>query len=495
MSACTVRLQRELQKANSRSANTKTTQQTTQLSSACARVWALTLAQRPVVAGISCGMQQPSPSLLPQPPPLPAPPPAKFANATVIHANFTQPKCGLILFVHVPKTGGQTLTQVLESVPMWEDYGRPSMFPQFLLLHSSLFAKDEQFWHLMHRYYNTSIPHYCTSLNASSLEANARCLCVTKSKCRDWRTRRFYVDIHDISSHQAFGSLMRPRLAELRKRYFDAGCVFKMATIVRDPKAATLSFFQHLHMVYHRVLWHKQWRQVLAFDEWLAGNNTIAYTNETRRPKDNMQLAYLTQPEHSCRKLHVYGLGPYTCAMPPTDVDSTDVERLCSTTTSNVDAGAAAVSMRQMASNVLDEFDLVGTTDSVLQLLGAVLSYMGLEANGELEAEAAGFRCNTQSSHANMGAMLSLPTLSSSTSERLHRMTRCDDALFEEAQRRKPDVARRQCSGSAPIRYALYFKCEAYRGDMAYSTWVKLHEEPGGLHAGCAPQHAALELD
>jgi hypothetical protein len=107
------------------------------------------------------------------------PPDAQFTGRT------TQTRCGLIMLAHVPKTGGSTISEVLQALPSWIFLGRPnSGHPRFFAMHAAVFG-----------YGKHVLPSDCRSFanDTSALE---------RSGCHggwmlDWRSTRVVVDFHE----------------------------------------------------------------------------------------------------------------------------------------------------------------------------------------------------------------------------------------------------------------------------------------------------------
>ena len=397
--------------------------------------------------------------------------------------------CGVLIFVHVPKSGGQSITEILQGIPGWM-YSGPvnSRLPFFLAGHGSLFnesgsdfpwatIKKERRW--------------CAHLfpNTTKLEGDPRCE-------TDWKHQRQYIDLHETKSHQIWVRLIRPKLRELRQRYAAAGCFFQTATLVREPQSMTLSHFLYFSLAHFSSLRWNSLRQTEHFERWLA-------------PKANSQLAFLLgdqsdQVDLNARSDLCYTesiwKGVWSCSMrahapcglqPIPVVNESDKlcfelqdnfsvapglnwgnipaskiylwnRHSCNARTRYRDAHAhvlRAINSEALGPSVLNDFDVVGTSENVGEMLWAMAARVGIVFNatyrggggsggsgsgsggsggsrgGDYHAPAvAGMpRCNpTRPTSA-----LTLNTLAPASRALLYDRTRCDHALYVEARRRE----------------------------------------------------------
>ena len=349
--------------------------------------------------------------------------------ATLRGVQRATPECGLILLAHVPKTGGSTVSEVLQALPGWLFLGRPkSGHPRFFATYGDVFEGTHAFrW-----------PPKCLHLkpNVSALERGG---C---TGLPDWRRTRIMVDFHEPEGLHNFHASLMPRLPQLRARYAEAGCPMVVGTVLREPRAQMLSEFLYFRVALDRSLHGNATRQASTLvDKWLP-------------QRANPQLAWLRG--RSCR---IHSGGIFLCSTPAADP--------CGA--SRADRGddvAAEATVLAPALQLLRQLDIVGTTEEVPALVWAFAARVGVYFSGESSAldvrersaaddvQAAApmtaatdamtrhapraplLKCNPPM-HA---GMLHVESLDARAISLLERQSRCDRQLFKAAIRREAEV-------------------------------------------------------
>ena len=147
----------------------------------------------------------------------------------------TSPQCGLLLLAHVPKTGGSTVSEVLQSLPGWEFLGRPtSGHPRFFAAFGSLFVGTPAFsWR--------GLPADCLR-RAPNASARRRL-----RRRAPWRRRAC-----DPSRAARAAQIPLERRAapqQIEAKYQEAGCPMQSSVILREPSSQMLEFlcFRRCH--------------------------------------------------------------------------------------------------------------------------------------------------------------------------------------------------------------------------------------------------------
>ena len=359
---------------------------------------------------------------------------------TMLAGTSTSPRCALFVLAHVPKTGGSTISEVFQALPDWEFLGRPnSGHPLFFAAYGSLFAGTRAFsW--------SALPSACQKHrpNASALEGSS-CLRWGSMAAVDWRSRRIVVDFHEPKGLAKFHSSLVPRLSALRERYAEAGCAFQMGTVLREPASQMLSEFLYFHV---------------AFNAGLHGNATAqedTLVDHWLRKRANPQLAWLRG--RSCRMVGLI----FMCSTPPNEPCGDGIGRMDhATANSSDDMKASELHATDGAMRLLREFDVVGTSKHIGEVLWSLAARVGVFLNeshplkrptstssnasssissggnssesrhaphGKPPTAGDGFHCNPPMKV----GRISLDTLSPSTLRILRDHSRCDRRLYEAA--------------------------------------------------------------
>ena len=165
------------------------------------------------------------------------------------------------MLAHVPKTGGSTVSEVLQSLPGWEFLGRPtSGHPRFFAAFGSLFVGTPGFsWR--------GLPAECLrrAPNASALEGGC-------GSVPNWRASRIVIDFHEPHGLHKFHSSVVPRLSKLKAKYQEAGCPMQSAVILREPSSQMLSEFLYFSVAANSHLQQNATAQEIALRQsWLPG--------------------------------------------------------------------------------------------------------------------------------------------------------------------------------------------------------------------------------
>jgi len=363
----------------------------------------------------------------------------------------------------VPKTGGSTVTEVLQHLPGWDFLGRPrSGQPRFFAAYGDLFDGTPAIpsvWRI--------VPSECRKYhpNASAIEGSG---C---GGLHDWRRRRIVIDFHEPTGLGRFHGGLLPRLGKLRERYAAAGCAMAVGTVLREPMSQMLSEFLYFHVQFNAKLQGNATLQESTFVErWLRG-------------RANPQLAWMRG--RSCRMIGAI----FLCNTPPTEACGHSVTSSSTADGSSSQSGGSIIkgvddvpiggtdaqtqvreaNATAVAIAKLQEFDVVGTSGNVGQIMWALAARVGYFLNettvwrgkdlsakvnsphgsssggggaggigsssdiGEQVEHAptvgAVFRCNPPG----RGGRLSLSMLSASTLRELRAHSRCDRLLYEAA--------------------------------------------------------------
>lgn len=377
-----------------------------------------------------------------------------------LHGVSTAPKCGLLVLAHVPKTGGSTITEVLQTLPGWDFLGRPkSGHPHFFAAFGDLFDKTRAV---------PSIWRYAPPACREKFHPNTSA--IEGSGCGgllNWRERRIVVDFHEPIGVGRFHDSVLPRLGTLRARYRAAGCPMAVGTVLREPSSQMLSEFLYFHVAFHPQLHGNVSLQESVFvNRWLPGraNPQLAWMRNSKCSYIGSIFLCSTPYNQACgHNQHIYegnelaelGCGEdykYDCNA------SGGVRRAGATSKASVsnrtldrEAKATAGALR-----MLRHFDVVGTTSNVGEVMWAMLARAGYffnettvwrgtkmaarlsspgdSARGSVLTERAPtlgtvFRCNPPGK----GGRLSLSSMSADTLRRLRAHSRCDRVLYEAA--------------------------------------------------------------
>ena len=182
------------------------------------------------------------------------PPDARFA------AKSTHPTCALLMLAHVPKTGGSTVSEVLQALPgNWTFLGRPSSgHPRFFAMYGRLFGGLSKL--------NTarSIAHDNTTGTAS---VEGGCAGVP-----NWRASKIVVDFHEPRGLGRFHHAVVPRLRLLREWYASAGCAMQVGLVLREPTSQMLSEYLYFHVQFSRRLHgNASLQEATLLNTWLPG--------------------------------------------------------------------------------------------------------------------------------------------------------------------------------------------------------------------------------
>jgi len=346
--------------------------------------------------------------------------------------------CGLLLFLHVPKSGGTSAIAALKHVLAFNHSAprhNPVLYAAFLASHASVLAPQafKRYWPLLVQAHpecrrHTSLIKLALRNNiATSLTVIERSDCVRQARF-DWRHARHFMDFHDPHELAAFKEHLLPRLPALRARYRAAGCSFRVGTLLREPRAAMLSHFNYFHLPLRfgetRLSLQVQARALRA---WLVPG------------RGNMQTAWLTR------------LG--ACFEPARNAGGRleDVFQCNLNASACASFGGAAAEERSFVHASLGQFDVVGTTEHAAQAVWALAAGVGIgwstppaaasdakAADGAAETrheQPSGLpRCN----QARRGNLLSVGSLTSTAPDLYHELgerTRCDQVLYDQAAR------------------------------------------------------------
>ena len=131
------------------------------------------------------------------------------------------PGPALLLFLHLPKTGGSSAVSIVSSLPGWR--------------------RHCPHWH-GHRYGGLIVSALAEPLGLSNGTRAAN------STLFAWRQSRVLVEFHLPEEFRLFQRKFRPRLDTLASVYRRAGGHFFAATFVREPLAQTRSHFAYFHV-------------------------------------------------------------------------------------------------------------------------------------------------------------------------------------------------------------------------------------------------------
>ena len=257
------------------------------------------------------------------------------------------------MLAHVPKTGGSTVSEVLQALPGgWLFLGRPqSGHPKFFAMYGSTFHRTPGFtW--------SGLGDCARFRNSSALDGGASS--IEGSRCGgvpDWRNSRIIVDFHEPRGLLKFHHAFMPRLRELRAKYAAAGCAMQVGTVLREPSSQMLSEFLYFHVQFNKGLHRNASRQESSLlSYWLPG-------------RANPQLAWLRG--RACR---MHGL-IFLCTTPPHEPCGDDLNGL------SLDAaGQQAEAERKVTDPIvrmLSEFDVVGTSKRVGEVIWAMAARVG----------------------------------------------------------------------------------------------------------------------
>ena len=150
----------------------------------------------------------------------------------LIRGRSSAPKCALCMFLHIPKTGGSSVSGLLQSLPDWHNwYHFRSGQPLFFATVHEVFGPSYR-----------CIPHgLLRSLTPNSTEQ-----CGTFP---DWRAAKIFVEFHGRGQGlQNFFRVVLPNLEMLRGVYAAAGCPLLLMTVLRDPPSHLRSLFSFFHV-------------------------------------------------------------------------------------------------------------------------------------------------------------------------------------------------------------------------------------------------------
>ena len=136
------------------------------------------------------------------------------------HASNSSP--ALLLFLHLPKTGGTVMKSVVSALPGWK----------LLCPH----------WR------GDSYGRRIVAALADALDPHAQPALASSHRLFAWREARVMVEFHLASELVLFQRTFRPRLAELAAAYKREHGRFLAATIIRDPLEQTRSHFAYFQV-------------------------------------------------------------------------------------------------------------------------------------------------------------------------------------------------------------------------------------------------------
>lgn len=405
----------------------------------------------------------------------------------VLTGRTTSPTCGLLVLAHVPKTGGSTVSEVLQGLPGgWNFLGRPqSGHPRFFAAYGKTFYGTPGFsWSGLGdcaRFRNASAPHG----GSASIEGS-RCGGVP-----DWRRSLIIVDFHEPRGLLKFHHAFMPKLHELREKYAAAGCAMQLGTVLREPTSQMLSEYLYFHVQFARSLHDNATKQESTLlSSWLPG-------------RANPQLAWLRG--RTCRMHGVI----FLCTTPPREPCGDDFNGLALSQHAEAERKAASVAIR-----MLSEFDVVGTSHHVGDVIWAMAARAGFvldrgssqsasshssrssggshSGGGGGGATAGGGGGRNDASNSSAGKMPSLfsapkcnppsrfglistSNLSPDTLAVIERHSRCDRLLFEAAQIRE----------SADLEFAAALEHRLFRRRTAPASLEA--EATADMHAPLPP--------
>ena len=369
------------------------------------------------------------------------PPDARFAVRS------TRPKCALLMLAHVPKTGGSTVSEVLQALPgKWNFLGRPtSGHPRFFAMYGRLFAG-------VSKLDTSKCMVYDNATATTSIEGGC-------AGVPNWRASKIVVDFHEPRGLSKFHHVVVPRLRPLRKWYAAAGCAMQVGLVLREPTSQMLSEYLYFHVQFSRRLHgNASLQEATLLSTWLPGHA-------------NPQLAWMR-----ARSCHTLGL-IFLCSTPqnepcgerggggrvaaPRGVGGGGDESV-SGGDGRDDGPLTEDEEKAVASAIrlVSEFDVVGTSTHVGALIWSLAARVGfflervdrpastLSRAGEPDISDSGSgdhrgsgsllalqqqrlapRCNPPS----RWGMISLSSVAPSTLHALRQHSRCDRKLFEAA--------------------------------------------------------------
>lgn len=174
--------------------------------------------------------------------------------------------CGLMIFDHVEKTGGSTVRSMLEEPrePHWHFLSSESPCH-----HDALYAQhwwaalsgrphlsDESLANItvtatavhepLRRVIEHHLPHALELLQevASKFARTEGQLCAT-ARLPPLHQSRFALEYHGLAMRRRFTDMVLPLVPALRSYYRRQGCTFTLFTLLREPQASILSYWNH----------------------------------------------------------------------------------------------------------------------------------------------------------------------------------------------------------------------------------------------------------
>ena len=193
--------------------------------------------------------------------------------------------CSLLLYLHVPKTGGTSVIEVFKKLPRRKHIylgdekgsgGGPFRFYAML---------PEVFGDLLPKL-TPAHPHpgFCRDANGTRLARALRAgACGATHIPLDWRSSHLVGEVHDPVGAVRFRDEIRPRIARLRAAYGRAGCAFQVSTVLRDPSSQAISNFRY--EIVRRKPNSSAWRHRV---------HTTSFFTRWLRARHDWQLAGLT---------------------------------------------------------------------------------------------------------------------------------------------------------------------------------------------------------
>lgn len=141
------------------------------------------------------------------------------------------------LFLHVPKTGGSSVSTMIRTLPDWKNWyhyrgGQPLFFAT------------------VHEVFDSRcIPTHLLGPNATLPDWKAPC-----SSVPDWRSSKIFLEFHEGAGLHNFFRFILPRLEKLRSLYAAASCPLLLTTVLRDPPDHFRSMFAYFHVYGDRRL-------------------------------------------------------------------------------------------------------------------------------------------------------------------------------------------------------------------------------------------------
>jgi hypothetical protein len=143
----------------------------------------------------------------------------------------TRRRCGLLLHLHVPKTGGITIRSMFKSLPHWQDWAH------YCEGHLKLFRAFPEI-------FPSSVKPPCSQRRWSASAGNSS----DANGELNWRSKQILVEFHDEPGRENFFKYVLPRLGDLRAAYAKEGCPCVLTTVLRAPRTSLLSNFQYFYV-------------------------------------------------------------------------------------------------------------------------------------------------------------------------------------------------------------------------------------------------------